>query len=69
MHELLSENDKRFLLSVKNGTPDWDLFTHPEAAKLPAIQWKLHNISRMTTEKRAQSHKKLEQVLTHGPSN
>ncbi len=69
IHDLLSGADKRFLLSVKNGTPDWDLFTHPEAKNLPAVQWKLHNISHMTAEKRIQSYKKLEEVLTHGPSN
>ena len=69
IHELLSETDKRFLLSVKNGTPNWDLSTYPEAAKLPAVQWKLHNISRMTTKKRIESYEKLEEVLMHGPSN
>jgi predicted nucleotidyltransferase component of viral defense system len=64
IHKSLSERDKIFLLSVKKGKPDWEKFAHPEAAKLPAVQWKLHNISRMAEDKRTKSYKKLKKVLT-----
>ncbi len=69
IHRSLSERDKVFLLSVKKGTPDWEQFTHPEAAKLPAVQWKIHNISRMPKEKHTKSYKKLEEILIHGKSS
>lgn len=68
IHQLINDNDKIFLLSLKNGMPEWDLFAHPEAAQLPAVKWKLHNIARMPETKRSAAHAKLEQVLYHGPS-
>lgn len=36
MHRLLSDNDRKFLLSLKNGNPQWELFAFPKAAELPA---------------------------------
>ena len=36
-----TERDRSFLLSFKQGYPDWELFDCPDAAKLPAIRWKL----------------------------
>lgn len=69
IHESLYERDKEFLLSVKNGTPNWQLFKYPVAANLPAVQWKMYNISRMQEGKRISSYQKLEKILNHGPSN
>lgn len=68
IHEILNNNDRNFLLSIKSGQPNWALFGFPEAANLPAIQWKLHNISQMQPQKRELSFNKLERILQHGPS-
>ncbi len=68
IHELLNDKDKEFLLSIKNGQPNWALFAFSEAANLPAIQWKLHNISQMQQKKRGLSFNKLDRILQHGPS-
>ena len=43
----LSDQDKEFLLSVKQGTPNWSLLGVPHAAELPAVRWKLHNIQQL----------------------
>lgn len=43
----LSEKDRSFLLSFKNGTPDWDLFPIPRLSEMPAVQWKLKNIENL----------------------
>lgn len=67
IHELLNEKDKIFLLSVKNGTPNWSIFAYPEVANLPAIQWKMHNISQMQSKKKDLSFTKLERILQQGP--
>ncbi|HEY9036822.1 MAG TPA: nucleotidyl transferase AbiEii/AbiGii toxin family protein [Pseudomonadales bacterium] len=63
IHRLLKDEHKRFLLSIKAGQPDWELFAYPEAAKLPAVKFKLMNIERMSEEKRSASLEKLERVL------
>lgn len=35
---------RRFLLSFKDGEPDWDLLGVPGAAELPAVRWKVDNL-------------------------
>ncbi|HAL64855.1 MAG TPA: hypothetical protein DCP10_04720 [Bacteroidales bacterium] len=55
----LNESDKRFLLSVKENKPEWDLLNIPHVKDLPSVQWKLLNISRMSHEK----HQKAVAVL------
>jgi len=63
LHKMLTEADKRFLLAVKQGKADWKQFVFPEAARMPAIRWKLHNLERMTEKKRRDAAEKLEAVL------
>lgn len=52
--EELSENERRFLLSIKQGEPEWDLINIPGIEQFPAIQWKLLNIRKMERTKHAQ---------------
>jgi len=42
----LTENHRRFLVSISRAEPDWTLLQCPHAAELPAIQWKLINLRR-----------------------
>lgn len=60
----LSNNERLFLLSVKEGAPKWNLFGLPGIEKLPGIQWKLQNIGRMNKEKHAQQLQKLKECLS-----
>jgi predicted nucleotidyltransferase component of viral defense system len=60
---MLIDADRHFLLSVKQGQPDWQAFAYPAARHLPAIQWKLQNIARMTVRKRAEAIARLEAVF------
>lgn len=60
---MLTESDKRFLLAVKRGDADWSQFVFPEAVRMPAIQWKLHNLARMTEKKRCEASEELEAIL------
>lgn len=61
--ELITDDDKRFLLSVKHGDPEWDLLSFANVSELPAVQWKLHNIRRMTKDRHLAALEKLVQVL------
>ena len=54
---------RRFLLSFKQGEPDWSLLDVPHAKTLPAVRWKLENLSRMDAQQRAESIARLEEVL------
>lgn len=63
VHRMLTEQDRQFLLAVKRGDADWSKFPIPDAQRLPAIQWKLHNLSRMEPAKRKKALKALERAL------
>jgi len=43
----LDEAERRFLLSVKRIEPEWEILGVPGIERLPAIQWKLLNLSRL----------------------
>lgn len=59
----LTENEKKFLLSIKQGEPDWSLMPVTGIDQLPGIQWKLMNIRKMKKEKHEQSTRKLQEAL------
>lgn len=59
----MPEHHKRFLISVKRGEPDWALLDMPGAKALPAVQWKLENLAKLSAEKRKQLLKKLNAAL------
>ena len=41
---------RRFLLSLHDAEPDFDLITLPQAADLPAVKWKLQNLDKLRRE-------------------
>ena len=43
----LTESQKRFLLSLTAGEPDWTLMSCPHLAQMSAIRWKLENLARL----------------------
>jgi len=59
----LSKEEKQFLISLKQGKPDWALLGVPNVEKLPAVQWKLLNIGKMGTKKRDEYLGKLKEKL------
>jgi hypothetical protein len=59
----LTDRQRRFLLSFKGGEPDWTLLNLDGVSELPAVQWKLLNIRRMASAKRAPALERLRQVL------
>jgi hypothetical protein len=59
----MPEQHKLFLISVKRCEPDWALFDLPGAKDLPAVQWKLQNLAKLSAEKRAQLLKGLNAAL------
>ena len=59
----LDADEKRFLLSMKQGEPDWEVLGIPHLRDLPALQWKLQNIRRMNADKRAKMLEKLRRIL------
>ncbi|WP_027961989.1 nucleotidyl transferase AbiEii/AbiGii toxin family protein [Halomonas halodenitrificans] len=63
--QLVTDDDVNFLLSFKQGEPDWSLFPIAGVGQLPAVMWKLANIRKMDPEKHGQSAFLLEQTLSY----
>lgn len=63
IHSRLTERHKEFLLGFKRGEPNWSFLSVTGVADLPAVQWKLVNVRRMTPAKREQAVERLRRVL------
>ena len=59
----MTEGERRFLISVKEGVPQWELLGLSGIEALPAIQWKVTNVTRMDRAKHADMLAKLRAKL------
>lgn len=59
----LEEQEKKFIVSVKSGKPEWSLLKLEGIDKLPAVKWKLLNIERMNKTKHEKALNKLRDYL------
>ncbi len=66
VHMSFTEDDKDFLLSIKEGKANWKLLGLPEIELLPAVRWKLMNLERIEAGKRRQLIERLAIVLKQG---
>ena len=44
---LLTEKQRQFLIGLVSGQPDWRLVSFPHLHEMPAIRWKVENLSRL----------------------
>lgn len=59
----LTARDRAFLRSFKRREPDWTLLEVAHAAELPAVRWKMHNLSQMAPAKHREAVERLERLL------
>lgn len=59
IHDNLTEDDKKFLLSIKNITPNWSIY---DFERFPAIRWKLQNLQNLK-DKNSDKHNELFEAL------
>lgn len=63
IHAELTDNERHFLLSFKSREPDWTLLDVDNVSDLPAVQWKMINLQKMSAAKHRTACEKLEQCL------
>jgi predicted nucleotidyltransferase component of viral defense system len=63
LRSVITKDEREFLVSLKRGEPVWELLGIENIEPLPAVQWKLANIRKMATAKRALELEKLQRVL------
>ena len=56
-------NEKEFLLSIKQGEPNWDLMPIEHLKDLPALKWKIINVQKMSKTKKDLMINKLKETL------
>jgi predicted nucleotidyltransferase component of viral defense system len=54
LHTGLDADERRFLLSLVRAQPEWELLGIPHVSELPAVRWKLQNLSRLQRERAEQ---------------
>ena len=63
IRQQFGEQDGAFLISIKQGKPDWTTLNLPGIDRLPAVQWKLHNVRQIPAAKRMEAVAKLKAVV------
>lgn len=63
INKSLSQKDKKFIVTVKQGKPEWDLLNLKGIENLPAVKWKLSNIKLMSKKKHEAALNKLRDHL------
>ena len=68
LHNNLTDADKAFLLSFKEGRPDWDHLSIPHIEQLPSVRWKLQNLKTLETKNKKKHRETIEklEVVLHG---
>lgn len=59
----LTPQERSFLLSFKSRTPDWALLGLSGIDQLPAIRWKMQNLTKMNAEKHSAAYHQLKKIL------
>lgn len=59
----LTNDERKFILSFKEGLPHWDWLGVVGAEKLPAPAWKLANIRKMDAKKHREAYQDLKRIL------
>lgn len=60
----MPDEHRWFLISFKQGVPDWDLLGIPEASYLPAVRWRQQNLDKLPAGERNALVSRLKEVLS-----
>ncbi|MGI2178736.1 nucleotidyl transferase AbiEii/AbiGii toxin family protein [Shewanella frigidimarina] len=64
----LTREERTFLLSFKNRSPNWSLLGLSGVEQLPAILWKQQNLTKMSPDKHTYAYDRLKRVLAAKPA-
>ena len=63
INKKITDDERAFLLSFKERPPKWDLLGIKGAEDMPAVKWKLANLTKMGDEKHAQAVHQLKKII------
>lgn len=62
VNTLMTEGDKRFLISFENGQPQWDGYEFEYFRDYPSVQWKLLNLQKLAKQNPSKLHEEAEKL-------
>ena len=68
VNSILTDEDKRFLLSFENGTPEWGGYEYEYLKDYPSVKWKLANLAKLAKQnpdKLVEEARKLETLFDY----
>ncbi|MDR1195334.1 MAG: nucleotidyl transferase AbiEii/AbiGii toxin family protein [Endomicrobium sp.] len=63
LHKSFTKADKEFILSFFSLQPKWNLIDISNLYKLPAVQWKIKNLEKMSKDKFEENLRKIKEAL------
>jgi len=65
MHQSLTDDDRKLLVSFKEGAPEWSLYPLDGLQNMPSVKWKLQNVRKLMNnpEKHKQQLDRLKKCL------
>jgi len=63
IQDSLTVSERQFIVSIKQGKPNWALLPIPGIADLPGLKWKVINVLKMSGDSHKQSLNTLMNVL------
>lgn len=62
VNAMLSEEDKAFLVSFKEGSPQWEESAYSDFSVFPSVQWKLLNVNKLKTQNPAKHRQEVNRL-------
>jgi hypothetical protein len=59
---LITDADKKFLISFESGQPEWDGYEFEYFKNYPSVQWKLLNLKKLTKQNPQKLQKEAEKL-------
>jgi predicted nucleotidyltransferase component of viral defense system len=66
IHQQITNDERVFLISFKEKAPNWDLLGVKGVQDMPAVKWKLANLTKMRSDKHAEALQQLKKIIEGG---
>ncbi|MGE0021036.1 MAG: nucleotidyl transferase AbiEii/AbiGii toxin family protein [Draconibacterium sp.] len=62
VNEMLNEEDKSFLISFEEGSPQWESSAYNNFMEFPSVQWKLQNVNKLKIQNPAKHRQEVNRL-------
>jgi predicted nucleotidyltransferase component of viral defense system len=62
VNEMLNEEDKTFLISFEEGSPQWESSAYNDFMEFPSVQWKLKNVNKLKIQNPAKHQQEVNRL-------